>query len=105
MRALVVAGKFPLIYDGPTDPDKMWEAGEGKYWIAAGAKVGQNTVMRTRPYFPVWALEFEVLVALDMLAPEEVDELVVLAGRVIGLSDWRPLYGHFQITHIDGSSV
>ena len=65
--------------------------------------VQRNAVIRQRPGFnPGWRARFEFQVSL----PEYVDaqqflEVLTLAGRVIGVGDFRPTYGRFQIVHFE----
>ena len=85
-----------LIYNGPKTVEELWEAGEP--WVFRHpARVQQGTVIRTRPKFDEWKLivEFEY-------DPEIIDENAVLvawekAGRFVGMCDWRPQFGRFEV--------
>jgi len=62
--------------------------------------VQQNAVPRTRPAFKEgWTLKFMI----DVIIPDYVDEaflnqLLVDAGRLCGLGDFRPDFGTFRVT-------
>ncbi len=91
--------RLPLEYDGPRDQDAMLEA--GRFTDVRSVKVGQARVMRCRPIFPEWSLEFELL-----YDPEQVEEGQLVyafqqAGTLVGLGDYRPekggLFGRYRI--------
>jgi hypothetical protein len=53
--------------------------------------------MRTRPIFRTWALKFEVSFNADLVNPEQIQLAVEDAGAQVGLCDYRPKFGRFQI--------
>lgn len=63
-------------------------------------KVQQSAVTRMRPgFWAGWAATFEV----QVLTPEYIPHTELLsvlndAGRLVGLADFRPTYGRFQVT-------
>jgi len=96
----VLAGLFieddaPLIYDGPTDIDKLWA--DENFRLTASVRVKQNRVMRTRPKFDKW--EAQVTISYDprVLNDSDVREILVTAGESVGLCDWRPRFGRFIV--------
>ena len=63
--------------------------------------VQRNRVMRTRARFdPPWACEFVLDVDDELIDKDQLWEWVDIAGRRIGIGDWRPeksgVYGRFQ---------
>ena len=59
--------------------------------------------MRTRPLFePPWAAEFRVDYDPDLVDKSLLENWLDIAGRRIGLGDWRPeksgMYGRFTAT-------
>lgn len=62
--------------------------------------VQRNGVTRVRPAFLTgWAATLE----LQILTPEYIDkqsllDVIVNAGKLVGLADFRPTYGRFQVT-------
>ncbi len=84
---------IPIIYDGPKDPIELWN--DERFRIVAGVKVGQARVMRTRPKFNDWRLEFTVSYLEELLNPKDVFEFAKVAGIQCGLCDWRPRFGRF----------
>jgi hypothetical protein len=85
-----------LEYDGPTDPKELWK--DGRFTLRVPARVGQATVMRTRPIFHSWASAFEVDINTDLANEKEVKEWIRIAGQEIGIGDWRPgKRGHYGL--------
>lgn len=78
-------------------------ADEWQYEHACRAQVQRNGVTRVRPAFKVgWECEIELLVNLPQyVSPELLNEVIVDAGRLIGLADFRPTYGRFQVTKFE----
>lgn len=82
-------------YDGPLDPNALWE--DERFRIVAGVKVGQARVMRTRPQFQDWSLQFTCSYIDQLLDRRTVEEVAVIAGWQIGLCEWRPKFGRFKV--------
>lgn len=61
--------------------------------------IQRNAITRMRPAFlKGWSAQFEI----QVLVPEYIDihffsEVLEMAGRLIGVADFRPTYGRFQI--------
>jgi len=95
---MLVDGDWPIIYDGPKDPVKLWE-------IAAFRKIcmARNKgvpVQKCRPIFLTWELQFVVSFDPDVLDERTISAWIEIAGRRIGLSDWRPRFGRFEVVKI-----
>lgn len=87
--------RIPLVYEGPREASKLWE--DPQFRSVLNVKVHGAAVMRCRPRFFPWLLEFEVT-----LYPEEIDEsmfrlIVEEAGILQGLGDGRRIgFGRFR---------
>lgn len=86
---------FPLIYDGPQDPMKLYQ--NPKFVSVMPAGVQRARVMRTRPIFDSWAIEVSVFVNDDIINLGSVVRAAEIAGERIGLCDYRPRYGRFSV--------
>lgn len=61
-------------------------------------------VVRIRPCFKVgWKLSFEITVLDDQIPSNVVNEVLVLAGRTVGIGDFRPRFGRFMVTRFEVS--
>lgn len=100
LRALSpVTDVVPLIYDGPRDLDKLYERPEFRFRKEVG--IGQKKVMRVRPIFRRWALEFEAELIEEAMNPGDLLRVAETAGMVEGLLDARKLgYGRFSVEMI-----
>lgn len=94
--ALWVVEDAPLIYDGPKNPDEMWK--NKKFVSRSLVRVGQARVTRTRPIFKEWKAEFAVEFNPELLNEESVRRWIEVAGEQVGLCDWRPRFGRFEVS-------
>lgn len=67
--------------------------------LTVGVRVGQSRVMRTRPIFKDWSVTFEVSASTEVVTDSaSLRRWVSDAGAFIGLCDYRPRYGRFDVT-------
>jgi hypothetical protein len=85
-----------LDYGEKLTVDQLWERSED-FVDVRGVKVGTSRVMRTRPIFRNWKLEFEVHYNAELVNPEQITLAVEDAGVQVGLCDYRPKFGRFQV--------
>jgi hypothetical protein len=88
-------GNFPLLYDGPRDPDALWA--DPAFRFTVPARVQRNRVIRTRPIFREWGVRFEVTFNDTLLNEQDIIALLHLGGEQIGLCDWRPKFGRYVV--------
>ena len=79
---------------GKTEPD---------YFDRRRVVVQRNGVNRTRPAMKAgWKAEVELSVMLpEYITPEILREVLVNAGRIVGLADFRPTYGRFAVDRFE----
>lgn len=59
-------------------------------------------VVRIRPTFkPGWELSFTINVIDDEVPAEIVNDVLTLAGKTVGIGDFRPKFGRFMVTRFD----
>jgi hypothetical protein len=88
-----------IIYDGPSDPEKLYGKGYGSSQFVEqgmGKLNGKTSVLITRPIFPIWAVEFIAIFEEDSISVIDVTTASDLAGRLVGVGTWRPLHGQFK---------
>lgn len=86
----------PLIYDGPSEPEKLWE-NRKRFALQSLVKVKQNTVKRTRPIFREWSAKLTISFNETLVDEETLKRWVETAGEQVGLMDWRPRFGRFTV--------
>ena len=82
-------------YDGPRDLPGL--RADGRFRIRTSVGVNGKRVMRVRPIFPEWALEFTLSYDPQVFNADAVKEILEAAGRYIGIGTWRPRFGRFDI--------
>jgi hypothetical protein len=92
----VVEMAHPLIYRGPRTVAEMWANGSGQFVDFRTVRVGQARVDRCRPVFREWSFEAELFVDPGVLDLAELGDIADIAGRLIGLGDYRQQYGRFE---------
>jgi hypothetical protein len=84
-----------LEYNGPTDADALWE--EESFRHRAIVVVGRARVARTHPIFEEWQAKVKVTYDDELVNERQLDEWFEIAGSIIGLGDWRPQFGRFEV--------
>lgn len=87
--------------------DSLLEGGESlvkmfrkpeEYMFRRRVKLGgKAAVMRTRCILRQWALTTQVSFQPDRIDHNKVIEIMETAGKYVGLTDWRPRYGTFEV--------
>jgi len=72
---------------------------EWDYEHRCRVQVQRNGVTRTRPAMKAgWAADVQILVNLpEYISPSILMEVLTQAGKLIGVGDFRPTYGRFQV--------
>lgn len=81
-------------FDGPKNPEERMK--DPNCRLVAGVKVGASRVMRCRPRFDNWVLEFSVNVVNSIVPVDALPRWMDAAGQLKGLCDWRPRHGRFE---------
>lgn len=92
---VIVNDDVPLKYKGPTDMNQLMS--DARFASRKQARVQQNRIMRTRPIFREWSCTFKVEFDPEVMNWEQVLEATIQAGRYVGLGDWRPKHGRFEV--------
>lgn len=68
-------------------------------WHARFVVIQRNRVLRWRPCLPSWSLAFQVVLKDPEAVPSAtVHEILEYGGRYIGIGDYRPKFGQFEVT-------
>lgn len=93
-RGVMPLGESALIqYDGPSDPQKMWEA--GGFSLRKSVGVQRSRTMRTRPFFADWQAALPIEVDSTVFDMHTLQNIWKDAGIYAGLGEMRPVYGRF----------
>ncbi|MHC5033452.1 MAG: hypothetical protein ACYTFZ_00225 [Planctomycetota bacterium] len=91
----ILQDKHPLEYVGPRDIDGLWA--DARFRDTRGVRVTGRRIMRCRPRFDEWAVEFEVMYDPTLIDEDVLIGIVEAAGRTTGLGDYRPRFGRFDV--------
>lgn len=99
---MIPTNVHPLVYQGPRTVEGLWA--DKNYVHRASVKVTTSRVERTRPIFRQWEVSVDGEVDTEQLNPGELHQIVDIAGRLIGLGEWRPRFGRFagKLEMLDG---
>jgi len=63
--------------------------------------IQKSGITRSRPAMNVgWECEFDLQVLLpEYISESELNDVISMAGKLVGLADFRPTYGRFQIVN------
>ena len=95
------AGAFvALNYEGPKTLAGMWA--DHRFRYTTPVVIGRVKVLRTRPKFDEWSVDLTMIFDAEFMRRETLLDIVRLAGRRVGVGDYRPRFGRFALTAIDG---
>jgi len=94
--SIAIMDESLLDYGESLTVDQLWKRAE-EFADVRGVKVGTSRIMRTRPIFRNWRLAFDVQYNPELVNPEQIQLAVADAGSQVGLCDYRPKFGRFQI--------
>jgi hypothetical protein len=83
--------------------DLKQPAAEWDYLDARRVMVQRSAITRQRPAFLAgWRASFEVQVNLpEYISSRDLHATLINAGRLIGIGDFRPTYGRFQVVKFE----
>jgi len=61
-------------------------------------RIEKASIMRARPLFKKWALEYEIEYDNEVISFERLKEIMSYAGLRVGIGDYRPVFGRFNVT-------
>lgn len=64
-------------------------------------KVGTSKTIRTRPIFHDYTVKFTCWLDTDKMNVDQLQQIVENAGKYVGLGDYRPRYGRFEIEKVE----
>lgn len=89
---------FPLQYDGPRDAKALWL--DPRFQFRKSIKQGMSRIMRVRPWFHDWTLDVAIDYDEKIFDREDIVGFLDVAGKYVGLCDWRPRYGRFSVAKV-----
>jgi hypothetical protein len=95
LAGIICDGAWPLKYEGPKAVAGLMA--DHRFRDVRGVVVDNKRVMRCRPIFRSWSLEFTVHYMPETINPSQVYRAVETAGRIVGLCEYTPKFGRFVV--------
>jgi hypothetical protein len=92
---LLCDGNWPIEYNGPKAVAALSK--DDGFKDMRIVKIQNRSIMRCRPIFNQWQLEFVLSYLPSLLNEQQVRDVVELAGQVAAIGDYRPKYGRFEV--------
>ncbi len=89
-----------LEYEGPRTAEELWN--DERFRFSAIVRVQSARVARMRPIFNEWSAIITLNVEDTLVNIDRLDDWMHIAGTQVGVGDWRPQYGRFQATRLNG---
>lgn len=97
-QAAIVDSDVPFDFpDREFPPAELYKQKNGLYVDMQTVKIGTSKMVRCRPAFNEWSFNFSVIIDEGKLNAEQVTQIVENAGKYIGICDYRPRYGKFNV--------
>ena len=80
---------------GPMTVEELVDSEDHK--LTVSVRIGQSRVMRTRPLFKDWRAMFTCSINASVATPSQLKQWLENAGKLVGVGDWRPRYGRFEV--------
>lgn len=93
--AVVLEDRLPIEYQGPRDPDALFA--DKRFVDIRNVKVSGSRIVRARPRFHDWKLRFTLAFDESTLQAADVAMVLQTCGSMIGLGDYRPRFGRFEV--------
>lgn len=97
----VLQDKVTLQYKGPRDIEGLWAK---KFYDIRTVGNQQNKVMRCRPIFRGWSIEFPIAFDPAIFNAEDLVRCAQLGGAYCGLCDYTPRFGRFDVEKLNGKA-
>jgi len=85
----------PLQIPDGRKPEDAWEID------VRPAVIQKARILRARPRFDQWGLEFFITIRDPSITEDTLSQILVEAGSSMGLMDFRPLFGLFEVDKME----
>lgn len=99
-----------VVLDTSLEFDRAHYGDDMKAWqksmqFVATVVVGQSRVVRTRAMLDAWSCTFTMEIDEELVDKAKLEEWLDIAGRRVGLGDWRPaksgVHGRFKVVSLE----
>lgn len=98
-QANIVIDPTDIPHNIPVPEELDCDADKVLYLDMRPVIIQRSRVVRLRPTFkPGWELSFNINVLDDEIPFQMVSEVLLQAGKAVGIGDYRPKFGRFMVT-------
>ena len=103
--ANVIVDPERIPHEGFTVPEELTpDADQPLYLDVRPVIIQRARVVRIRPTFKAgWELAFEMQVMDDEIQPDLLQDILALAGKTVGIGDYRPKFGRFNVVSYEAN--
>lgn len=99
---IVSEDKIKILYSGPREIGALWA--DGRFTDIRCVGQMKARIMRCRPIFPEWALEFSVVYDPSVVDKSDILRFADAGGRLVGIGDYRVEccgdFGRFEVEEV-----
>lgn len=95
--AFVLDNRIRLTHKGLSTPEELWL--DPAFVDCRGVRVGTAKLMRYRPVFRDWSASLTIAINTDVLNVNEAKKAMEDAGALIGVCEFRPRFGRFEVAY------
>ncbi len=96
--ANVIIDPERIPHNTPVPDDLDTDADKPLYLDVRPVIIQRARVVRIRPTFKAgWMLSFEIQCLDDEVQPDLLQDVLMLAGKTVGIGDYRPKFGRFSV--------
>jgi hypothetical protein len=101
-RAAVFVAPEEILH-GVDEPDELDTDADKRLYLDMRPVVVQRArIVRIRPAFsPGWELSFQIEVIDDQINATLLQDILTLAGKSVGIGDFRPKFGRFSVVKFE----
>jgi hypothetical protein len=92
---IILDDMIPLVFDGPKTPEKLWD--DPRFVDARSVVVMRSRLIRYRPVFKSWSATVNCIVNEESIDIESLMHYWREAGAMVGMGDFRPLFGRYNV--------
>ena len=90
--------EVPLQIPDGRKPERAWKVD------VRPAVIQKARILRARPRFDEWVLDFFITIRDPVITPDTLRSIIDEAGSSVGLLDFRPLFGLFEVDKLEKTS-
>lgn len=98
-QGIVITEDSKMIFtDSNLTPSQLFLKSE--YQDIRSVVINRARICKCRPIFPEWTINVSLMVDESIIDEDQLDEILNIGGNYIGVCDYRPKFGRFNVEKI-----